>query len=107
MSTTARRRLISDFKRFEKEETNGLFASPQEYNIMCWEAVIFGPEDTPWEGGSFKLILEFTEEYPNKPPNIKFITSIFHPNGKYINNNSIRRWKNLFRYSNKSMDTYI
>ena len=74
---------------------------------MCWEAVIFGPEDTPWEGGSFKLILEFTEEYPNKPPNIKFITSIFHPNGKYINNNSIRRWKNLFRYSNKSMDTYI
>jgi ubiquitin-conjugating enzyme E2 A len=80
MSTIARRRLINDFKRLEQEEANGIFAAPQENNIMCWEAVIFGPEETQWEGGSFKLILEFSEEYPNKPPNVKFITNIFHPN---------------------------
>jgi ubiquitin-conjugating enzyme E2 A len=35
---------------------------------MAWQAVIFGPDDTPWEGGTFKLLLEFTEDYPNKPP---------------------------------------
>ena len=34
--------------------------------IMTWQAVIFGPDDTPWEGGTFKLLLEFTEDYPNK-----------------------------------------
>ncbi len=34
--------------------------------IMVWQAVIFGPDDTPWEGGTFKLLLEFTEDYPNK-----------------------------------------
>ena len=28
---------------------------------MVWQAVIFGPDDTPWEGGTFKLVLEFTE----------------------------------------------
>ncbi len=33
---------------------------------MLWHAVIFGPDDTPWEGGTFRLKLEFTEEYPNK-----------------------------------------
>lgn len=33
---------------------------------MVWQAVIFGPDDTPWEGGTFKLLLEFTEDYPNK-----------------------------------------
>ena len=33
---------------------------------MTWQAVIFGPDDTPWEGGTFKLLLEFTEDYPNK-----------------------------------------
>ena len=29
-----------------------------------WNAVIFGPHDTPFEDGTFKLTIEFTEEYP-------------------------------------------
>lgn len=28
----------------------------------------------------FQLSLEFTEEYPNKPPTVKFISKMFHPN---------------------------
>ena len=47
---------------------------------MLWHAVMFGPEDTPWEGGTFKLTLQFTEEYPNKAPTVKFVTKMFHPN---------------------------
>lgn len=43
-------------------------------------AVIFGPDDTPWEGGTFKLSLTFSEDYPNKAPQVKFITKMFHPN---------------------------
>jgi len=31
-------------------------------------------------GGTFKLILEFSEEYPNKAPQVKFVSKIFHPN---------------------------
>eukprot|EP00096_Caligus_rogercresseyi_P001305 TRINITY_DN12064_c0_g1_i1.p1 TRINITY_DN12064_c0_g1~~TRINITY_DN12064_c0_g1_i1.p1 ORF type:complete len:126 (+),score=0.22 TRINITY_DN12064_c0_g1_i1:178-555(+) len=47
---------------------------------MIWHAVIFGPEDTPFENGTFKLKIEFTEEYPNKPPSVKFTSTMFHPN---------------------------
>lgn len=47
---------------------------------MLWQAVIFGPDDTPWEGGTFKLVLEFTEDYPNKAPQVRFLTKMFHPN---------------------------
>ena len=37
----------------------GVTAAPKEDNIMEWNAVIFGPEDTPWDGGTFKLVLSF------------------------------------------------
>ena len=40
----------------------------------------FGPEETPFEDGTFKLVINFDESYPNKPPIIRFITKIFHPN---------------------------
>lgn len=80
MTTNARMRLVKDLKRFQSEESVGIFAVPHENNLMIWEAVIFGPDDTPWEGGTFKLSLEFTEDYPVKPPNVKFITDMFHPN---------------------------
>jgi hypothetical protein len=42
---------------------------------------ITSPDDTPWEGGTFKLTMSFTEEYPNKPPKVAFVTKLFHPNG--------------------------
>lgn len=47
---------------------------------MLWNAVIFGPHDTPFEDGTFRLTLTFTEEYPNKAPVVKFVSKMFHPN---------------------------
>ena len=49
---------------------------------MRWNAVIFGPENSPWDGGTFKLVLEFSEQYPNKAPIVKFVSKMFHPNSK-------------------------
>lgn len=39
-----------------------------------------GPEDTEWEGGIFKLRMKFSDQYPNQPPDINFVTKVFHPN---------------------------
>ena len=83
MSTSARQRLIRDFKKISHEPPQGINAAPTESNIMVWQAVIFGPDDTPWEGGTFSLILEMTEEYPNKPPKVRFVSKVFHPNGEF------------------------
>ena len=38
---------------------------------MKWEAGIPGKEGTDWEGGVFKVSMEFSEEYPSKPPKCK------------------------------------
>uniref|UniRef100_A0A286XDM4 E2 ubiquitin-conjugating enzyme n=2 Tax=Hystricomorpha TaxID=33550 RepID=A0A286XDM4_CAVPO len=80
MSTPARRRLMRDFKRLQEDPPAGVSGAPSENNIMVWNAVIFGPEGTPFEDGTFKLTIEFTEEYPNKPPTVRFISKMFHPN---------------------------
>lgn len=36
--------------------------------------------ETPFEDGTFKLLLTFDESYPNKPPSVKFLSRMFHPN---------------------------
>ena len=63
MSTAARRRLMRDFKRLQQDPPIGISAAPRDNNIMHWTAVIFGPENTAWEGGTFSLDLTFSEEF--------------------------------------------
>ena len=80
MSTPSRRRLVRDLKRLQQDAPHGVIATPMDNNIMLWNALIFGPDDTPFENGTFKLVLEFSEEYPNKPPKVKFLSKMYHPN---------------------------
>ncbi|KAI3799150.1 hypothetical protein L1987_34440 [Smallanthus sonchifolius] len=80
MSTPSRKRLMRDFKRLQQDPPAGISGAPYDNNIMLWNAVIFGPDDTPWDGGTFKLTLQFSEDYPNKPPTVRFISRMFHPN---------------------------
>jgi len=61
MTTPAKRRLVKDFKRLQKDPPAGVSAAPHENDIMKWNGVIFGPDDTVWDGGTFKLTLAFTE----------------------------------------------
>mmetsp|Transcript_23113 Transcript_23113/g.57852 ORF Transcript_23113/g.57852 Transcript_23113/m.57852 type:complete len:152 (-) Transcript_23113:44-499(-) len=80
MSTSARRRLMRDLKRIRAESSSTMRASPSPDNILVWNATLLGPEDTMWEGAILHLVLEFTEEYPAKPPKVHFATTVFHPN---------------------------
>ncbi len=56
-------------------------------DLYKWECGIPGPKNvkkflkqSPWEGGLYKLIMEFPEDYPAAPPKCKFASALFHPN---------------------------
>ena len=39
-----------------------------------------GPPDTPFEDGTFMLELQYPTDWPYKPPRVRFLTEMFHPN---------------------------
>ena len=70
----------------------GVSAFPEEDNIFCWKGAIKGSKETVFEGlikkkketvfegTEYRLSLSFSNDYPFKPPKIKFQTTCFHPN---------------------------
>lgn len=67
-----------------KNPPDGITAGPvSEDDLLHWEAMIQGPEGTPFEGGVFPAELKFPADYPLAPPTMKFLGEIWHPNSTY------------------------
>lgn len=51
-------------------------------DLLKWECGIPGKDGTDWAGGVYNMSMEFSEDYPSKPPKCKFTTTpvLFHPN---------------------------
>jgi len=80
-STTAHRRLLQEYRALTNNPPEGITAGPvSEDDLLLWECLIQGPEDTPFEGGVFPAELKFPEDYPLAPPTMKFLVDIWHPN---------------------------
>ena len=73
--------LQKQFRELNKSNDLGVSVGlVNDDNLYNWSVVIFGPPDTIFEGGYFKAILSFPEDYPISPPTMKFTTKMFHPN---------------------------
>jgi len=73
-------RLKKESEDILKNPPGNCNAYPNKENIYSWTAQIYGPGDTPYEGGVFKLNIIYPKDYPFKPPKINFITKVYHPN---------------------------
>uniref|UniRef100_A0A7S2WUS3 E2 ubiquitin-conjugating enzyme n=1 Tax=Rhizochromulina marina TaxID=1034831 RepID=A0A7S2WUS3_9STRA len=76
------RRLTKELGDLGTEPVDGCDVGPADENMYNWKAMITGPAGTPYEEGLFEVDIVFPTEYPFKAPQVKFITSIYHPNIK-------------------------
>ncbi|KPA74276.1 putative mitochondrial putative ubiquitin-conjugating enzyme e2 [Leptomonas pyrrhocoris] len=83
--------------------STGTHATSQP-SLYLWLAILKGPPDTPFEGGSYKLLLTIPQDYPLVPPKAAFITKVFHPNVEFNSGNVCldilkKRWSPVWTLS--------
>jgi len=74
------RRIQKELQTILSSPPEGCRANMVGSDPMHWSATIAGPADSVYEGGVFHLDIHFPADYPFSPPNIVFVTKIFHPN---------------------------
>lgn len=76
----ATKALQQELKSLQKEPLEGFTVQLLNDNIFEWEVAIFGPPNTLYQGGYFKCIMKFPQDYPYQPPTVRFSTKMWHPN---------------------------
>ena len=84
------KRLVNDIKQITKNPLteNGIYYHHDTEDMLKGYAMIVGPEDTPYFGGFYFFIFNFSRDYPYSPPEIVYCTNSnkirFNPN-LYVN----------------------
>ena len=78
--STLQRRLNKEASEMKSVPPANCSAGPVGDDIRKWEGTIIGPDASPYAGGVFNLKINFPNNYPFAPPEIRFDTPVYHPN---------------------------
>ena len=111
-ANVAQKRLFHEYKNLSTNPPEGITAGPiSEDDMYHWEALIQGPEGTPFDGGIFAAELKFPKDYPLSPPTMKFLGGgVWHPNGEFATLSAVCRLTQFplfFLYTQANGDTGI
>ena len=73
-------RLTQEIKHFATHAPPGITGGPVQDSLNNWQLLIAGPKESPYSEGQFPMSIEFPGEFPFKPPVVKFMVKIYHPN---------------------------
>ena len=79
----AQARLTRELRDARKSTDKDIQLSAEDHAIFKWAATLTGPADTPFHGGTYRVKLMVSTDYPMVPPTAFFETKIFHPNVKW------------------------
>ena len=95
----AMKRIKQELEELAREPPNALYtAAPvDDGDLFHWHATLIGPPSSPYADHKLELDIHLPEDYPLRPPQVKFLTKIFHPNvaknGAICVNTLKRDWK--------------
>ena len=73
--------LSKELERLQNEDALGAsIGLVDDEDLFNWTIIFEGPPDTLYEGGFFKALMKFPDDYPNHPPSMKFVSEMWHPN---------------------------
>ena len=78
----ANARIWEDYEEIIKNPLSncGVTVRPEDNDPTRWKACILGPKDTSYKGGLFYLLIQFPPNYPQKAPEVCFLTPVYHVN---------------------------
>jgi ubiquitin-protein ligase len=83
-NSKATMRLKNEFTALSEDSVcNSTVLLENEESLFNWIVMMQGPDSTPYEGGIFRLTFKFPDNYPFKAPEVKFLTTTYHPNIKF------------------------
>lgn len=75
------KRITKELEDVKRDPLSGVTLSlVSESDLSQLKGTFIGPPGTPYENGLFKVDIKIPQEYPFKPPIMKFDNKIYHPN---------------------------
>jgi len=81
MASNRIRRVTKELADLAADKETRIFAEAAGGSDLTHLRATFpGPPDTPYEGGTYVVDIQIPQEYPFKPPKMRFHTKLWHPN---------------------------
>ena len=80
MTAVLSSRLRREMELLSRDPPPGVAVSREPGSDTELEALLVGPDDTPYAAGVFRLRVSVPPRYPFEPPRVRFVTPVYHPN---------------------------